>query len=82
MATLLARLISPERIAFGGEIRALVMSGVESDMTVLPAIPRRRPSSLSAWSSRPMLWARVPALLCGAAFSRSLKLRSPSFKRL
>jgi hypothetical protein len=81
MATLLARLISPERIAFGGEIRALVMSGVESDMTVLPAIPRRRPSSLSTWSSRPMLWARVPRFYAEQP-SRDHWLRSPSFKRL
>jgi hypothetical protein len=58
MAPLFVRLTSPERIAFESEIRARVMSGVDSDLTILPAVPRRRPSSMSAWSSRPMLRAK------------------------
>ena len=68
MAPLFVRLTSPERIAFEGEIRARVMAGVESDLTILPAVPRRRPSPMFAWSSRPMLRAKLPGLPCGAAF--------------
>ena len=36
MTTLHATLISPERIVFEGEVRSVVLPGVEGDMTVLP----------------------------------------------
>ena len=36
MALLFAELIAPDRIVFEGEVRSVVLSGVEGDMTVLP----------------------------------------------
>jgi F-type H+-transporting ATPase subunit epsilon len=36
MATLHAQLISPDRVVFDGEIRSVVLPGVEGDMTVFP----------------------------------------------
>ena len=36
MALLFAELITPESIVFEGEVRSVVLSGVEGDMTVLP----------------------------------------------
>ena len=36
MATLHAQLISPDRVVFDGEIRSVVIPGVEGDMTVFP----------------------------------------------
>ncbi|MGH1569505.1 ATP synthase F1 subunit epsilon [Methylobacterium sp. P31] len=35
MSSLFAELISPERVVFAGEIRSVVLPGVEGDMTVL-----------------------------------------------
>ncbi|ACL61658.1 ATP synthase F1 subunit epsilon [Methylobacterium nodulans] len=36
MANLFAQLISPERVVFSGEVRSVLLPGVEGDMTVLP----------------------------------------------
>ncbi|MDR7036152.1 MULTISPECIES: ATP synthase F1 subunit epsilon [Methylobacterium] len=36
MATLFAELVSPGRIVFSGEVRSVVLLGVEGDMTILP----------------------------------------------
>jgi len=36
MQTFRAQLISPEGVVFEGEVRSVVLSGVEGDMTVLP----------------------------------------------
>ncbi|ACL59729.1 ATP synthase F1 subunit epsilon [Methylobacterium nodulans] len=36
MAGLFAELVSPERIVFAGEVRSVLLPGVEGDMTVLP----------------------------------------------
>ncbi len=36
MATLLFELISPERILFSGEVRAVMLPATEGDMTVMP----------------------------------------------
>ena len=36
METLQAQLISPEGLVYEGEVRSVVLSGVEGDMTVLP----------------------------------------------
>lgn len=36
MASLFAELISPERVIFAGDVRSVVLPGVEGDMTILP----------------------------------------------
>ena len=36
MALLFAELITPESVVFEGEVRSVVLSGVEGDMTILP----------------------------------------------
>ncbi|MEA1833693.1 ATP synthase F1 subunit epsilon [Methylobacterium durans] len=36
MADLHAELVAPDRVVFAGEIRSVVLPGVEGDMTVLP----------------------------------------------
>lgn len=36
MATLLFELISPERVLFSGEVRAVMLPATEGDMTVMP----------------------------------------------
>ncbi len=41
MALLYVELVSPERRVFAGEVRSVLLPGVEGDMTVLPATPPR-----------------------------------------
>lgn len=36
MAELFAELVSPDQVVFAGEVRSVVLSGVEGDMTILP----------------------------------------------
>ena len=36
MADLFAELISPERVVFAGEVRSVLLPGLEGDMTILP----------------------------------------------
>ena len=75
---LFAELISPERVVFQGEVRSVVLSGVEGDMTVLPGHASVVTLLFPAWSLRPMSRGRGVGLSCGAASSRSPGPRSPS----
>ena len=82
MALLFAELITPGSVVFEGEVRSVVLSGVEGDMTVLPGhapvVTLLFPGMVFATDAE----GKDAGLSCGAALSRSRGLCRSGFRPL